>query len=238
MTLDTTNALLVDVSKYNGMVKWPVAKEHGVVGAGMRASISYAYADPYIYYNMTETLTIGMYRLPYHVLYPGESPQRQIDNFLRACGEDWTNAWPVLDIELHPWVGKSTITNAIVTWATGVEARIGKLPLLYSTASWINEFTWTGTWRSDFKWWLAHYLNDHTIEKPAPPARPYGVIDWQIHQNSDKIIAWDGFAGADGIKTVDYNRWNGPNSAVDEFFGNFPVNTITCPNCGYEWQPV
>lgn len=238
MTLNTTNALLVDVSRYNGMVKWPIAQANGVIGAGMRATISYAYADPFIQYNISETSVLGMYRLPYHVLYPGESIQRQIDNFLRACGDNWDNAHPILDIELHPWIGKSTITRAIITWAAGIEARIGLLPILYSTASFINEFTEAGVWRNNFKWHLAHYLTDRTKEKPAPPRKPIGVTDWLIHQNSDKIIAWDGFAGEGGIKTVDYNRWNGDKTKVDKFFGRTPANTIICPNCGYEWQPV
>jgi len=102
------NALGIDVSKYNGPVNWEVAKENGVTYAGMRASISWGYRDPWIGYNLSECKRLGIFIMPYHVLYPGENVPRQVDNFLNACAVSWEFEIPVLDLELTHGQSKAT----------------------------------------------------------------------------------------------------------------------------------
>jgi len=89
-------------------------------------------------------------------------------------------------------------------------------------------------WRTRYDWWLAHYLMDRTVERPAPPAIPSTVVSWLIHQNCDKKPAWEGFAASsnDFIKTVDINRWNGDNSAVADYFGSTVPPAPVCKCCG------
>lgn len=220
-----SNALGIDVSRYNGLVDWAIAREHGVIFTGIRASISWGYRDPFITSNWQGAREAGIYRLAYHVLYPGESIERQVTNYLEAVGSDWERAWPVLDVELDHGVSISHITAAILNWCDIVESRLGKRPIIYSRANWIDRYTLMGAWRSHYHWWLAHYQADRTQERPAPPALPQGVSDWLIHQNSDKGEAWPGLQN--GMSTVDRNRWNGDEQAVSVFFGAPPPQTWT-----------
>lgn len=212
------NSLGVDVSRYNGPVNWQVGKANGVKYAGYRASISWGYRDPFAAYNRDGLRAQGIYRMPYHVLYPGEPIAAQVNNFYQAAAEDWTQAVPVLDLELHHNFDKFVITRAIVQWCEQVEAATKRKPIIYSRASWVNEHTTLGDWRNRWDWWLAQYLFDRTIERPAPPTRPTGVTDWLIHQNCDKKTAFPGFAAEGFIATCDIDRWNGDDAVVDAYF--------------------
>jgi len=233
----TLEALGIDVSRYNGLVSWQVAKDNLVVFAGIRASISWGYRDPFGLYNMAECRKAGIFQLPYHVLYPGENAIRQADNYL-AITEDWTGAAPVLDLELDHNYSRITITTCAIAWCERVKQVTGKDPIVYSRAGWINEHTTTGAWRNEYDWWLADYLGDRTQEQEEPPIKPTGVNTWLIHQTADKITAWPGLNGPGGISTVDYNRWNGDAIAVGDYFGaNPPEGVIICPRCGHGWIP-
>lgn len=235
------NSLGIDVSNYNKLVNWKIAKEHEVHFAGMRASISYAYRDPWITRNLSESHSLGIHPLPYHVLYPGEDPKTQATNFLAACGDVWFWAWPVIDMELDHGQTRERIRDTMLEWLQLVESGCGKRPLIYSRKYWIEEntllgikahesenywiddFVVPGDWKTQYQWWLANYYDPATKEKPAPPSLPLGVTDWLIHQNSDLIPAWPGLNGEGGIVTCDIDRWNGDDSVVDRFFGEVVV---------------
>jgi len=100
---------------------------------------------------------------------------------------------------------------------------LGRKPIIYSRAQWINLYTVNDMWRTRYDWWLAQYLYDRTIARPAPPALPSGVTTWLIHQNCDKKPAWPGFAAPDFIQTCDINRWNGDDAAVVAYFGGMTL---------------
>jgi len=236
-----TNSLGVDVSKYNGPVHWDVAFQNGVKYTGVRATISWGYKDPWFAYNVTECSQLGIYIMPYHVLYAGESIDRQVKNFLDTTS-DWDLKFPVLDLELHHGLTKIAITKAVIAWCEAIEKAINKKPIIYSRKYWINDYTLAGDWRNSWDWWLAAYYDNRTIERPAPPPKPTGVTNWLIHQNCDKKPAWPGFAagGKDFLSTVDINRWNGDDEAVDKYFmpdlgeaiPKPPHETKLCPCCG------
>ena len=165
-------------------------------------------------------------RLAYHVLYPGEDPKRQADNFLEAVGGDWLNGKAVLDLELDHAQSKDRITNCLLSWCDYVQAGCGHSPIIYSRAGWVNDHTLSGSWRDTFDWWLANYLYDTSQEKPPPPILPTGVTKWLIHQNADHYPS-AGYGIA--TKGMDTNRWNGDAETMLKYFdlGNtHPVVTL------------
>lgn len=212
-----TNALGIDVSRYNGIINWAVAPQNGVVFAGIRLGISWGYRDPFGASNWAQSKAVGLYRFGYHVIYPDQPIPAQVDNLLRAAGDDWDNACPVIDAELDRGATDAQITDALIEFGQLVQFEIGKLPVLYSRQGWIDEFTLTGEWRDGFEWWLANYYTAGTPEKPAPPTLPLGVDNWLVHQNADKMPAFPGFQSG-GITTLDRNRWNGDAQAVEDWF--------------------
>lgn len=226
------NALGIDVCRTDGQVDWRIAAEHGVVFAGLRASISWGYRDGWLARNLEETRINAIHPLPYHVLYPGESAERQADNFLAATGDCWDIAYPVLDSELDHSFIPQVVTACMLVWLDKVQSVTGKHPIIYSRADWINCHTLPGEWRKKYSWWLAAYLNDRTIERPAPPALPIGVSTWLIHQNADKYAPWPGLMESNEL---DVNRWNGDKSAVDAYFSGVTLPQKSFLPAIYEW---
>jgi hypothetical protein len=68
---------------------------------------------------------------------------------------------------------------------------------------------------------VAQYLKPkpgsiYADEHPGPPVLPKGASTWLIHQTGDKCPA---FCASTDKKYQDYNRWNGDEKAVNEYFG-------------------
>lgn len=227
------NAFGIDVSAYNGQMDWGKAKAHNVSFAGMRATISWGYRDKWLPHNLYGAKQQNIERMCYHVLYPGESVTRQVDNFAKSVGE-WEDIAPVIDVELDHGYGKNVITAAIISIIHETQGIIGKEPIIYSRAQWINTFTLPGEWRQTVKWWLAQYY-DRTKEDTRPPDLPFGVSNWLIHQNADKYPQFCN--GPDGISTVDTNRWNGDEAAMRAWFHPTPPeppNPVHGTEIGYQ----
>ena len=227
-----TQSLGIDISRYNALVDWQVAAARGVRFAGIRMTISWAYRDPFGTSNLQGAQSVGIRRMPYAVLYPGEDPARQVANLMQACGDIWDEAVPVLDAELAHGYGKAHITDTLLAWLDNCETETGLQPILYSRADWINTYTETGAWRNQQRWWLAHYLFTPE-ERPSPPLLPVGVTNWLIHQTADKIPAWPGLQSG-GITTCDTDRWNGDDAAVAAWFGG-PLPVMTWPGAIDAW---
>ena len=204
-----TRPLGIDVSRYQGKIKWDIVANNAdpVRFAGMRATISWGYTDGWFSFNWTEAKRVGIIRTAYHVLYPASDPQRQMDNFFRTVGDDYGELPLVLDVELDHNKSPDQIQAAILRCAAIIQSRTGKPALIYSRASWIDQFITANRtppgWLNDFDWWLANYLRTPE-EHPGPPFRPKGLIPEKvlIHQTTDR-----GKPIGVESKQLDYNRW-------------------------------
>lgn len=213
------NALGIDTAGCNGQINWDIAQAHGVVFGAARATISWGYQDKWFPHNWASMKDRQIHRFAYHVLYPSQPIQSQVDNFLRVVANDWVDAFPVLDVELDQDYSSAGITDAIINWSNLVAKHAPK-PLIYSRKQWIEQYTIAGNWRAMFDWWLAQYLNP-AVEDTRPPDLPVFVKTWLIHQNADHFIAWPGLS-PDSIN-VDIDRWNGDKATVDAYFKGLPV---------------
>jgi hypothetical protein len=124
-----------------------------------------------------------------------------------------------LDVELDHGQTKTKITDTLVQCLEYVKAQTGRYPIIYSRASWINQFVDISQLPS-VDWWLAHYLKalpypQFTPEKNPPPALPKGVSKWLIHQTCEK-----GNGAEYGVASyyVDLDRWNGTSDDIFEYF--------------------
>jgi GH25 family lysozyme M1 (1,4-beta-N-acetylmuramidase) len=228
----------IDISRYNTSpdgkqkVDFDRMDQHTpkVSFISMRAGISWGYQDPWFSYYFQEAARIKTPRMPYHVLYPGENPTAQMDHFFRILGEvDFNKIMLVLDLELDHGQSKSTITRAVIDSVKIISERTGKSPILYSRAGWVNQFLQVADLPHVF-WWLAQYRFSlpyplYTPEYPSPPTLPKGVAEWTFHQTScrGKSIA------APGAYYMDYNRFNGDESALEQFFNVEVAQPIICP---------
>ncbi len=234
----------VDLSRYNtspdGKKKVDfniiAAREPEVVFVAMRAGISWGYQDPWFSYYFAEAGRIGRVRLAYHVLYPGESAQAQMDNFFRILGGADLSCTPlVLDLELDHGQTVSRITRCTVESLDIIQKRSGRVPIIYSRAGWVNQFLRVGD-LTDVHWWLAQYRWPrpyplYTPEYPCPPALPAGVDNWLVHQTAARGAS----IGAKATYFMDYDRWHGAKADVLKFAGHVsqpvicPLDGLTCP---------
>lgn len=227
----------IDLSRYNThsdgktLVDINTIARHDpeVVFIAMRAGISWGYQDPWFSYYFQEAQRIGRVRMAYHVLYPGESPTAQMDNFFRILGTaDYDKTPLVLDLELDHGQSKARITRCAADAVTRLTQRTGRIPFIYSRASWINLFLDVSS-LPPVHWWFANYLWPlpyplYTAEHPGPPALPVGVRTWTIHQTASR-----GKSIGSPAYYMDYNRWNGTKQDVLAFVGEPVKEPIECP---------
>lgn len=227
----------IDLSRYNTSPDGRVQVDFDVIAAhqpevafiAMRAGISWGYQDPWFATYFQEAGRIGRVRLVYHVLYPGESAQAQMDNLFRILGSADLGRTPlVLDLELDHGQSPRRITNTTAACCRIIQARTGRTPVLYSRAGWVNQYLRVGE-LPEVNWWLAQYRWPRpyplfTPEYDPPPTLPRGVSQWLIHQTAARGAS----IGARAAHFMDYNRWNGDRAAVLAYVGE-TSNRVTCP---------
>jgi GH25 family lysozyme M1 (1,4-beta-N-acetylmuramidase) len=219
----------IDVSRYQGTVDWDVVAAHEpkVHFVGIRATVCWGYVDSWFSRNWQEAKRVKLLRTAYHVVYPAENLERQINHFLATVGEDLGEFPLTLDIELDHGLSYKAIRDNIYKCAQLIETRTGKKPIMYSRAGWVNQFI-TGLdptppgWLNQYDWWLAQYLTT-TDEHPGPATLPKGVVRERciIHQTTDK---GKGF-GVESSR-LDYDRWQGDLESLSTYSGVRMVPTL------------
>jgi len=222
----------IDISRYNTSADGKKKMNFDVVDAHApkvsfvtaRCGISWGYQDPWFEYYWQELERIHMNRMAYHVLYPGESAQRQADNLFRIVRGDWDHDRLVLDLELDHGYTKAVITKCTHQILELCRTVTGRYPIIYSRTGWVDIHLETVD-MPKVDWWLAQYRTSlpyplFTSEYPSPPRPlPRGVDNWLIHQTSARSAA----IGAPGCYFMDYNRWNGSEEKVREYFNSDTV---------------
>ena len=182
----------------------------------VRAGISWGYQDKWFRYSWEH---LDVPRMAYHVIYPEESAVSQMQHFLNIVRPTDTDRL-VLDMELDHGQGKAKITDTLIQCLEYVKAQTGRYPIVYSRASWIDQFVDVSK-LPEVDWWLANYLKAlpyplYTPEKNPPPLLPRGVTNWLIHQTCEK-----GNGSEYGVAShyVDLDRWNGTSDDILAYFG-------------------
>ena len=228
----------IDISKYNTSPDGKQKPDFDIIAAhqpevvfiAMRAGISWGYQDPWFSYYFSEVTRINRIRMAYHVLYPGESPTAQMDNFFRILGDiDFDMVPLVLDLELHHNQTISRITQCTVDALKLIKDRTGRIPFIYSRANWINQYLIVSA-LPPVHWWLAQYRYTwpyplYTPEYESPPALPNGVGTWTVHQTAMRGKS----IGARAMHYMDYNRWNGTKVDVYALVGEKILEPLICP---------
>jgi len=232
------HAFGIDLSRYNTSPDGSLKPDFQIIAAhvpevvfiSMRAGISWGYQDPWFAYYFAEATRIKRVRLPYHVLYPGESASAQMDNFFRILGDiDFAHVPLVLDLELHHNQTVSRITQCTAESVKILTKRTGRIPFIYSRAGWVNQYLRVADLPPVY-WWLAQYRYSlpyplYTPEYPCPPTLPAGVKYWTIHQTASRGRS----IGARAMYYMDYNRWNGSKGNVLAFVGVKQQKPRICP---------
>lgn len=222
----------IDISKYQGEGLDYALMKKNTKFVIMRAGISYAYEDPTFGPNWKALK--GHYRGAYHVVYPSQDPTQQVNHFLNTVikhGVDWETDRLALDLELHQNQTKQRITDVVTEMMEQIKQYTGRYPILYSRATWVDQYMNVTPKLANADWWLAHYLSpkphpEYTPEHPGPPWLPKGVNEYLIHQAGEK-----GNGSRVGVNSyyVDENRWNGTINSLNKYFGKKPGHHLYLP---------
>ena len=195
----------IDISSYQGAPDFALLNSQ-VDFIAIRAGISWGFTDPQ--FNRNWSLA-SKPKIAYHVVYPGESAERQMRHFLSIEPLKPTSRL-ALDLELDHGYSKSKITDTVLQCLNYLREQTGRYPVIYSRANWINEHLYVDRLPA-LDWWLATYLARlpapfFTPERNPPPLMPNGVTRWLIHQTGERNKG-----SKVGVKSyyVDSDRWNG-----------------------------
>lgn len=197
----------IDVSKWQGVMNWEVALSRGISFAIIRSSY-YAgglYEDPQYQRNVSECERLGIPYGVYHYIIPYGTPATQANYFAdRVRGP--LGAW--MDVEDNGGYSSAALADWLWLFADTLTSRLGKLPGIYTRASFWNTYVADRDWER-FKLWIARY--DATITNPYPPYTPRdwpGEHDWSIWQWSAGGNGLGAYYGAQSAD-IDLNRYDG-----------------------------
>lgn len=218
----------VDVSSNQGQIDWqrmataPIKVEF----AAIRLGISWGYVDKWFPHNWAEAKRAGIPRMAYHVLYPAQPIQPQLDNIARTLAGDFGELPFVADIELQHGCTSAQMQAAARAYVEGIRDLTGRVPIIYTRTIWWNDVVTGFTplkdlgWYAEYYWWIALYLTSGAPH-PGPILVPRGVpVDRVlIHQVADHTPSAGFGIDQAAAKMLDYNRWLKPREELHRLAG-------------------
>jgi lysozyme len=181
----------IDVSKYQGAIRWPAVQQAGVRFVFVRVSDGIDVLDERFAENWAGARAAGLLRGAYQYFRPSVDALAQARLFMNTVGRLRPGDLPpVLDVETLDDLSAKTVVAAIRTWLDHVAKHSGRTPILYTNTS-----TWTALGAPDLgarPLWIAKWGNDC----PAPLP---GFTQWHFWQQSStgKLPGIDGAVDLD-----------------------------------------
>jgi lysozyme len=210
---DKLEVLGIDISNHNPPIDWlTAAKTKRVTFAFAKASEGETFKDQDFATNWSGMKSAGIIRGAFHFFRPAKSVDEQVSNFLDMVGKlSPGDLPPVLDLEPFPddvrvqWESipvKERISKS-KEWLEKVESRLGKKPIIYTSASFWEELMDDTEDFVEYPLWVAHYKPDYKNSQPNIPANNWGGKGYAIWQFTEdgSVMGVKGF--------VDRNIFNG-----------------------------
>jgi len=212
---DDPRKFMLDISQHQGIIdftKMIVFDSPPVEAVICRTGISWGYADKWFPRNWQGLKAYGCKRDWYHVLYPAQSVERQVDNVCRILGEDLGEGAGWWDVELYHDVSQAQLTSAAERAVDLTERKLGRRPGIYSRPFFVRDYMIvSANFYSTVLWWLALYTrlgSEHNGTGLIAMATEIGIPAANIvgHQTSDK---GRGSAFGTQSNSLDFDRWMG-----------------------------
>ncbi len=204
----------VDVASYqhpNGAaIDWPQVAASGIQFAMVKATEGDYYQNPYALTDLAGAQAAGLATMAYAFAIPNgngssSSPTVQADYLLSYLGASHSSVPIVLDIEYNPYGSEcyGLSTSAMVAWIAGfdseIQAKTGRLPVIYTTKDWWQTCTGGSTAFGQTPIWPAYFSSTATS-----PAIPAGWATWDFWQYSSSGTV----AGIDDAGHTDLDQLN------------------------------
>lgn len=165
---------IVDVSSWQNTDSYNLGEFDGLIA---KATEGCGYVDPMCDVHYQNAKNNGKLLGVYHFARPdlGNSGEAEADWFVNNIQGYINHAILVLDYEVAPYSD-----DWAYSFMKRVHDRTGVWPLLYASASKINEFNWSKT-AQNCGLWIAGYPNAYNVPNPPVPSvndMPYGIGCW------------------------------------------------------------
>jgi lysozyme len=166
----------IDISRYQTDIEWDKVKvltdAHGRTTNSVNLAkdirnISYVFIkategtslrDRHFKKHWNDAGRRGVRRGAYHFFRSSKDAENQARHFIRTVGDlSADDLPPVLDIEtIHKGCSHKTLNDKALIWLKAVEKHYGRKPIVYSSASFINNIICEEI-KDNYPIWVAHY---------------------------------------------------------------------------------
>jgi lysozyme len=196
----------IDVSHYQGLVRWDRVAKAGIHFAYVKATAGKYFVDTRFHENWHGMRTGEIYRGAYHFFYAADDPVEQAKHFVATIRElKPTDLPPVLDVEILDHTSDSELLDGILIWLKMVEKALGRTPVVYTDPIFGDRYL-KDERLSKYPLWIADY-SSKVGEVPAP----WKKKGWTFWQHSQKGI----IAGVE--EAVDLSIFNGSVIELEKF---------------------
>ena len=218
--------MILDLSRWQGVLDAAKAKAAGVVGVILRATIGDYYTDSMFAENWQRAADEGLLVGGYHVFKPSIAAVRQIQHYIDVIGARVPDFPHTIDVELDDNLSNSTVTNCLKACMPYIPRVRGKLPAIYTRKYW-----WDDNIINDGTDWTIYPLHVAHYTTNLVPLLPRSWSTWAIHQYSADGNGLGNFYGVQSAD-VDLNRFNGDEAALRAYCGlTTPFPPVPAP----EW---
>lgn len=146
----------------------------------------------------------------YHFLDWSATAAQQAEHFLAKIANVKLDFPPIVDYEYRTNApSRSVAIGMLETFVKTVEARTGRVPIIYTAPAYWNEFgSKAAAWKK-YPLWIANYK----VTKPAIPLPWTDYLMWQYTDSGD------GEAFGTETKEIDLNVFNGTENDLRKFVG-------------------
>src|SRR5690348_7090817 len=202
----------VDVASFQhpggAPINWQQVAASRIQFAAVKATEGNYYKNPYAPTDLAAARAAGLSTVAYAFAIPNgnggsTSPATQASYLLSYLGSSSATVPVLLDIEYDPYVNTDHTNEcyglspaAMVKWISGfgnaVQAKTGRLPIIYTTADWWRTCTASSTAFGQTPMWVANYTT------AGSPLLPAGWAAWAFWQYSSAGTV-PGISGAGNV---------------------------------------
>jgi GH25 family lysozyme M1 (1,4-beta-N-acetylmuramidase) len=179
----------IDVSKWQGVINWPMVRAAGKQFAIAKATEGVGYEDGKYEVNKAGAMANGLAFGAYHFARPdlngtNTGAVAEADWFVDTSAYEPGMIIPTLDLERSGGKSDAALISWVKSWVTRVYDRLGVKPMIYASPSfWSNNLGDT-SWFADNGYdvlWIAHW----GVTSPSVPGNNWGGRSWTFWQYSD-----------------------------------------------------
>lgn len=200
----------IDISRWQGEVKWQQVAAAGYRFAIVRATIGDYYTDPRFFANWDGAREAGVWVSAYHVIAPKVSAEAQMLAFFNVLDDRISDLPLVVDVERDDGVDPAKITQVVRDCLREVEVREARKPIIYTARWYWNRFVQPSDEWKEYDLWVASYTTQ--------PLLPRDWDTWRFWQYSES-----GDVPGSGSKSTDLNWFSGTADELIAYAGTAPA---------------